>query len=234
MILEDTPGPAPVRVLYTNNAWTSDATEELKKNFKLVRDCEPEPEKHPFPFARMSGDPVRRELGLDKPVLRKPLPERPKMEAKPRVLKPKRVATRKSQPRMEHVTVERIMELQAQGLTGEQIGKRLGCERSLVYKRLREFRNSSPENSRADAEMRICPCGRRKLAYRPQCSVCNDARYSKNWRNENKERYSARQKAWRDAHPDHERKWREKYPEKYQAQLERHNQKRREARNKSL
>ena len=148
MISEDTHGPAPVRVLYTNNAWTEHAPEELKQNFKLVRDYEPEPEKHPFPFTRMSGDPVRRELGLDKPVLRKPLPERPKMEAKPRVLKPKRVATRKSQPRMEHVTVERIMELQSQGLTGEQIGKRLGCERSLVYKRLRELRRTGGMRTR--------------------------------------------------------------------------------------
>jgi uncharacterized protein (DUF433 family) len=74
--------------------------------------------------------------------------------------------------RMEEVTVERILELQAQGLTGDQIGERFNCTRHTVYGRLRKWRREHPEVAAQHNASRTCECGRSKWASRLVCNFC--------------------------------------------------------------
>jgi len=78
--------------------------------------------------------------------------------------------------KMAHVTAERIMELQQTGMAASAIAQRLGCTRDTVYDRLRVFRRSSPEASRADDALRTCGCGRRKRPTNAACTWCKTGR----------------------------------------------------------
>ena len=113
--------------------------------------------------------------------------DKPETPFLPRVLAVGRPRTRpvKAKPhlgkghawsRLESVTVERILELQAEGLTAGQIGERLGCTQDTIFGRLRKLRRSSPEASRMDESLRTCSCGRRKWPTKPRCWYCEKGR----------------------------------------------------------
>ena len=100
---------------------------------------------------------------------------RPKV-GRPRVANPKHQPTKRPGTgkggRFERVTESAILELQSQGLTATQIGERLECSSDLVFKRLRELRNSGDAEAAEDLRLRTCACGRRKIATRPICTRC--------------------------------------------------------------
>lgn len=109
----------------------------------------------------------------------RPLPEEKPKRGRPRIHPPKpkpHVGEGKAWNRMPEVSVEKILELQAKGMTADQIGAELGCTRFTVYGRLRANRRSSPEAARQDAAIRTCQCGRNKWPGKQYCGVCNSAR----------------------------------------------------------
>jgi len=74
--------------------------------------------------------------------------------------------------RNELLTIEKIRELQAEGLTAAQIGERCECTAAAVYFRLRIERRSTPEAAAIDKADRTCGCGGRKLPTRERCIYC--------------------------------------------------------------
>ena len=69
--------------------------------------------------------------------------------------------------------MDAVVALQRQGLTVAQIALRLACKPCTVFDRLREYRNATPENGRADEALRTCPkCGKRKYPNHETCNLC--------------------------------------------------------------
>jgi IS30 family transposase len=75
--------------------------------------------------------------------------------------------------RIEGLSREKILELQALGLNARQIAERLECCPATIFKRLKLARRADEAIAVAEATNRICPlCGGRKWPNRPACNRC--------------------------------------------------------------
>lgn len=74
--------------------------------------------------------------------------------------------------RIAGLTVEAIVELQAQGLGFPEIARQFGCDACVVSDRLIQYRKEHPEFVALEAQRRVCKCGKPKLVCKPQCIFC--------------------------------------------------------------
>lgn len=161
MIEDDFMRPSPVRVLCQDGQFTPDAPEDLIAKYgapaPIVTHAEPRvPPPVELPPAGKWWAP-KRSVGRPRT---KPAPD-------------PAAARGRDWKRMDHVTAERILELQARGLTIEQIGLELGCTRYTIHARLHNARVIAEHASKVDAALRTCACGRPKWAARKRCARCN-------------------------------------------------------------
>lgn len=168
MIDDDSCKPSPVRVLCADGVFAPDAPPEVREKYAGLRDLKISPKRELAPFY---GPPAKitpgRATGIRDGSRSRPI-------GRPRT-RPVRIPTGKPRGawnRKDDCTVERILELQREGLTADQIGERLGCKRHTVYGRLRNAARSSGTEAQKYTDMRTCACGRRKWATREKCAVC--------------------------------------------------------------
>jgi len=160
MIEDDYMKPGPVKVLCAGGVFTNEADERIIAKYA-------EPRVAPDPVRRVNIKPAFTPTALMRSRGKRPV-------GRPRTRPAKQPGRGQAWNKIQEVSAERIIELQREGLTADQIGEKLGCTRFTVYSRLRVARRLSPEAAKTDEMLRTCACGNRKWACRATCSYCAD------------------------------------------------------------
>lgn len=171
MITDDSYIPSPPKILCANGVFAADAPEAIRKRYAGLHDCAPEETCKTFymPYERTGHTPERAaKVRVRYEALKPSKPRVRKVPFKPRA---RRGTTWNA---MDHVTAEKIMELQSHGLTTQAIGERLGCSRDTILGRLRKHRKEASDGGAAELATRTCACGKRKWAKSAKCQKCRN------------------------------------------------------------
>lgn len=138
MLLEREYVPDPGRIIYSRETgFAPDAPADVLAR-PLVIECEPEPPKVEVVSRYRRMEPLRRERPA---VIPRDVPEKRTLRPQPK---------RGPSPfRLEHVTVESITALQAEGKTIAEVATALQCSVNVVYVRLRAVRPRVPFEAKA-------------------------------------------------------------------------------------
>lgn len=176
MLLDDDLKPAPVRVLKLNGKFTPEATPDIVAKYSQPKRMTEQEMSYPQNFVGLASFPKKQ----DPDVPRLPIVPRP--ESAYRRAAAVRVYVPKPKPQgpgrdgwvnaKTGMTVEGIFDVQAQGLSLDQVAKKFHCTQAAVYKRLKIYECSSPEAAARVAALRVCSCGQQKIAFRATCFWC--------------------------------------------------------------